>query len=71
MNFDTYLQKNCNKISFFKNQRYEFIKQTIVYINAQSIMVVCPNKCLYMEQETSTLKHLIENEKSTMMTFFR
>ncbi|XP_031633200.1 vacuolar protein sorting-associated protein 13B isoform X2 [Contarinia nasturtii] len=50
---------------------YEYIKQTIVYINAQSMTIVCPNKCLYMEQETSTLKHLIDAEKHILMTCFR
>lgn len=51
--------------------RYDFIKQTIVYINARTITIVCPNKCLYMEQDNSTLKGLVEAEINASMTFFR
>lgn len=50
--------------------RYEFIKQTIVYINAQSVTIACPNKCLYMDSETSTLRGLIDSGASASMTFY-
>lgn len=50
--------------------RYEFIKQTIVYINAQTITIACPSKCLYMDNDTSTLRNLIDSETNATMTFY-
>lgn len=54
----------------YGNYRYEFVKQTIVYINVESITVLYPDKCLYMDNETSTLRSLIDSETSASMTFY-
>lgn len=66
-----FLTKLNTKIVHFSFSSYEFIKQTIVYINAHTITIVCPDKCLYMEHENSTLKGLIGAETSASMTFYR
>lgn len=63
--------RNYSQKKYFFHSRYEYIKQTIVYINAQSVLIAVPNKSLYMDQETNTLKYLIDNQKNALITFFR